>query len=717
MWFKNWSLRKKIVLPTSIIVIVVLVVSIVLMTQRAQQLALEQATEIADGQALLYSQNIRTSLNAAMAVSRTLQSVFNEALRAEPVPRREYFAAMLKNVLEKHPELSGSWIACLPGAFDDREEEYRPVWNGTMRVYHYRDGAKIDTAYEGVEKMRGEDWFDIPMAGTGETISKPYPWEVDGKTNWLDSTGFPVQKNGKNIGVVGVDFYLTDLQNMVKKIHPFGVGYGLLAGNDGTIIAHPDDALLGKNLGDLVDAAHRQAYLQAVANGTPYSFSAAFNNSGQQEYITAMPISIGNASTPWSLSVVIPLAAVEKQAHAVANTGMVIAAVAIVVLLVLLFFLARVITRPVLQTAQYTKAVADGELDAPLDIAQKDEIGLMADSLKIMVAKLKETILQAERKTREAEEESGKASQAMNEAENARRGAVSARSAGLLHAAERVADVLERVVSASTQMLRQSEELLQSTEEQSERITSTATAMEEMNTTVLEIARNAGDASSAGMETQNTAEQGATVVDKSKDAMNSTMSEVGKLDENMRRLDEQAQGIGAIIGVINDIADQTNLLALNAAIEAARAGEAGRGFAVVADEVRKLAENTMQATKEVSSSIGAIQQVAEDNIGAVETVLKHISQAGELSQQSGEMLRAIVGSAEHSASQIAGIATAAEEQSATSEEINNAIERISMITNQTADSAREFSSALHSLEEQIGVLNAIVDELRKEGHA
>jgi methyl-accepting chemotaxis protein len=266
-------------------------------------------------------------------------------------------------------------------------------------------------------------------------------------------------------------------------------------------------------------------------------------------------------------------------------------------------------------------------------------------------------------------------------------------------------------------MLRQSEGLLRNTEEQNDRINSTATAMEEMNATVLEIARNAGDASASGVEAQKTAEAGAQVVDQSKDAMNSTMAEVDDLNANMHMLDEQAKGIGSIINVINDIADQTNLLALNAAIEAARAGEAGRGFAVVADEVRKLAEKTMQATKEVSASISSIQQVADANIAAMKTVVKHIKNATELSNRSGEMLRDIVQGAEQSAEQIAGIATAAEEQSATSDEINNAVERISAITNQTADSARELSQALRSLEGQVAELNGIVEELKREGRA
>ncbi|WP_054649159.1 PDC sensor domain-containing protein [Salidesulfovibrio brasiliensis] len=250
MNFMNWSLRLKIIIPTFTVVLFVLAASTWLMTQNAQDLVVSQAVELADDKARGYSLEIKETLGSAMAVSRTIQSALNEAVQAEPVPRREYLEEFLKNVLKNHPELSGSWVACLPGRFDDREDEYRDVFKGTMRVYHYRDGDTIGTSYEGTNNLSG-DWFDIPMSGTVETISKPYPWTVDGKTNWLASTGFPIQRDGENIGVAGVDFYLTDLQEIVTSIRPYETGYAILVANDGTIIAHPDSEMLGKNLGEV----------------------------------------------------------------------------------------------------------------------------------------------------------------------------------------------------------------------------------------------------------------------------------------------------------------------------------------------------------------------------------------------------------------------------------------------------------------------------------
>jgi methyl-accepting chemotaxis protein len=713
MRFKDWSLRLKIMLPTFALVLVILMVSTWLMTLKAQNLAITQATALADDKAKGFALAIDGVLDSAMSVSRTLQAVFNEALKADPIPKREYLAALLKETLALHPELSGSWIVCLPGEFDDREAEYEPVYKGTMRVYHYIDNGKIATNYEGVENMSG-DWFDIPMAGDAETLTKPYPWEVAGKTNWLASTGFPVKKNGKNIGVVGVDFYLTDLQEMVKRIKPFGAGFGFLLANDGSIIAHPEDDALGKSLGDFTDSEHKDAFLRAVKEGKPYSFTAPSQTTGEMEYVTAMPITVGNSPTPWSLAVVAPMNLIRAQADAIAQTGVWIGSVAVVALLCILLLLTRLISKPILVTADYANLVAEGNLDASLDIDQGDEIGRMAKSLRSMVDKLKTTIRKAEEKTRQAEEESERAKLASTEAEEAGRRANAAKREGLLQAAERVEMVLERVVSATEEMSAQSEELLRSSEAQSDRIASTATAMEEMNSTVLEIARNAGAAAEAGKEAQKKAANGADVVDQSRGAMNSTVAEVDQLKGSMQELDSQAQGIGAIIGTINDIADQTNLLALNAAIEAARAGEAGRGFAVVADEVRKLAEKTMQATSEVSNSIGAIQKVAGANIASMEGVFKRIGDAGALSTQSGEVLREIVSGAASSATQIASIATAAEEQSATSEEINASIEDINRITLETAEGAREFSMALKSLAEQVAELKNIVEDLKTD---
>ncbi|MDR2694865.1 MAG: methyl-accepting chemotaxis protein, partial [Deltaproteobacteria bacterium] len=174
----------------------------------------------------------------------------------------------------------------------------------------------------------------------------------------------------------------------------------------------------------------------------------------------------------------------------------------------------------------------------------------------------------------------------------------------------------------------------------------------------------------------------------------------------------QAESIGGVMNVISDIADQTNLLALNAAIEAARAGEAGRGFAVVADEVRKLAEKTMSATQEVGANISAIQQSARTNIGEVSEAVKAVTEATDLANTSGQALEEIVSLASANSAVVTSIATAAEEQSATSEEINRAIEAVSLIVRDTADGMAQASAAVQELSRMAQELNTVMTELR-----
>jgi methyl-accepting chemotaxis protein len=279
--------------------------------------------------------------------------------------------------------------------------------------------------------------------------------------------------------------------------------------------------------------------------------------------------------------------------------------------------------------------------------------------------------------------------------------------------AEQASTIANRVAAASEELSAQVEQVSRGAEMQRTRVESTATAMAEMNSTVLEVAKSAGQASEQSELSKNRAQDGATLVNKVVDAINQVNRVAETLQKNMRELGAQAESIGGVMNVISDIADQTNLLALNAAIEAARAGEAGRGFAVVADEVRKLAEKTMSATQEVGSNITAIQHSTRTNIEEVGVAAKAVTQATALADNSGKALGEIVELASSSSGVVASIAAAAEEQSATSEEINRAIEEINRVVGETTDGMVQASQAVQELSQMAQELNRVMEQLQR----
>ncbi|MFW5488205.1 MAG: methyl-accepting chemotaxis protein [Desulfovibrio sp.] len=382
---------------------------------------------------------------------------------------------------------------------------------------------------------------------------------------------------------------------------------------------------------------------------------------------------------------------------------------------VVTWLIARNITRPLSRILEFTKRLAKNDFPPALALGRKDEIGILATSFDNMNVLLQDNLEQIEKKSEEAEGKAEEATKATHKAEEATRQAQQARSEGMYHAAQRLESIVERVNSASEKISNQSEVILQGSEVQSARVSETATAMEEMNATVLEVARNSSEATSMSQEAKDEAEKGAKVVGNSIEAIRTTQQQAEELRENMTLLGQKADAIGSVMNVINDIADQTNLLALNAAIEAARAGDAGRGFAVVADEVRKLAEKTMSATKEVGDSIQAIQDAAKSNMESTQIAVEDLGKAVDQAMESGNVLRQIVEKVDVSAQQIQSIATATEEQSATSEQINHAIEEIDRITAETSAGVNESVAALRDLAEQTHSLKMLIDELKEEG--
>ncbi len=283
---------------------------------------------------------------------------------------------------------------------------------------------------------------------------------------------------------------------------------------------------------------------------------------------------------------------------------------------------------------------------------------------------------------------------------------------------QNIAAELEQVAtiasSASEQLSAQIELSENGAQDQADRVATTATALEEMNATVLEIARNAGTTSDSASNVRSEASAGSESMQECVKAMHEVKEESLKLQTEMGVLSEHAQAINEIMNVISDIADQTNLLALNAAIEAARAGEAGRGFAVVADEVRNLAEKTMTSTTDVGNAISAIQKSTADNTRLVVDAVEKIERVTEMVSGAGEALLGIVQLADTTADQVRAIATASEEQSATSEEITQSVDSINNIAKETTNNMQEARKAVDEVVNQTHVLSQLIEQLQAQ---
>lgn len=386
--------------------------------------------------------------------------------------------------------------------------------------------------------------------------------------------------------------------------------------------------------------------------------------------------------------------------------------VAVLVGGLLAWTLAHLITGPLRKSVDFAGMVAAGNLDRTLDIHQKDEVGRLADALNSMVGTLSQRIRDAASATEEAQRRQAEATRAMSEAEKARKEAEQAKRQGMLDAAARLESVVAGVSKASEELANQVRQASLGAQEQAARISETATAMEEMNSTVLEVARNAGTTAEASNQARDKAAAGSSEVQKVVAGMATINSGAEELRAEMEDLSRKAESIGAILNVISDIADQTNLLALNAAIEAARAGEAGRGFAVVADEVRKLAEKTMQATAQVGQAIRGIQDGTAKNMAKVENTVRMVDDVTALANNSGMALSEIVSLVDSESDQIRAIATASEEQSATSEEINRSIEEVSRIASETASAMQASDEVVLNLGQQAQELDNLIREMK-----
>ncbi|WP_035068755.1 methyl-accepting chemotaxis protein [Nitratidesulfovibrio termitidis] len=550
--------------------------------------------------------------------------------------------------------------------------------------------------------LADREYIKAALSGKEGYSSSPTKSLATGKL--IVSVTAPIfDESGRVLGGVGMSYAIDGLvENYIDSVKIGDTGRPFFLSPKGIVIGHPDDAMILKDIAGTPGIAE----MIAAPDG---------QNSIMRDGREVMQTWTRVPNWNWILGISMDMEEIAAPAVAQRNYMIAMGIAAIVALIgVSLFALDRIAVRPIKKLEGYASTVAAGNLDDTLDLAQRNEIGKLADSLRTMVGSLKGKIAEADEKTRMANEESARAAKAGREAEEARAAAVRARAEGMLQAAAKLESVVEIVTSASEELSAQVEQSSKGAENQSARVGETATAMEEMNATVLEVARNASQAAESAENAKGRAENGATLVTDVVRSIAEAQTQALSLKEDMQTLGSQAEGIGQVMNVITDIADQTNLLALNAAIEAARAGDAGRGFAVVADEVRKLAEKTMNATREVGDAIRNIQHGTRRNIDNVEQAVQLIDNATGLANKSGDALQSIVQLVEVTSEQVRSIATAAEQQSATSEEINHSIEDISRISAETSDAMRQSSVAVTELARQSQEMKTVIDGMKSE---
>jgi methyl-accepting chemotaxis protein len=348
---------------------------------------------------------------------------------------------------------------------------------------------------------------------------------------------------------------------------------------------------------------------------------------------------------------------------------LVIAAVATVIALLQSIVVIRSITAPLSRAVSVADTIAAGDLTAKVEVTSTDEIGHLMMAMKTMSENLHNIISQ-----------------------------VSTASLQVAAAASQLNSTAVRTSAGAGEVAAQTGTV--------------ATAGEEMSATSGAIAQNCQMAADGAKRAAQSAQSGAVVVEKTVSVMGQIADTVLESAKTVESLGARSDHIGQIIGTIEDIADQTNLLALNAAIEAARAGEQGRGFAVVADEVRALAERTTKATKEIGEMIKAIQNETKGAVAAMEQGVHQVETGTSEAAKSGAALRDILEQINDVVMQVNQIATAAEEQTATTSEISSGMQQIILVVRDTVNGAHESATAASQLSGNAEELQRLVRQFK-----
>ena len=621
--------------------------------------ALKEVQQISELEVQKLSQFLSGPYHGALALASTLGALPG----AHEVPRPRPFASeRVREVLQRYPALKGVFVEWEPNVLDGLDSEYvgQPFGdadNGTAGSYWVREADGKENEIWGSSGMDAEEPYYVEPKTTGKpALIDPY---VDEDIGVLMSTiAVPVVQRGRFVGVVGMDFPLAGLGEQARSVRPFETGYMTIYAGNGTVLAGPETLEVGKP-----DASLPANIQDAIASGRVEQY-----RDGEWLHMIR-PVIVEGLDKPWAVRISASADEVYAASRAATMRAIVISAlIGLATLGVLAWFVLRTMA-PLgrLSNTFAELASGQGDLTQRLDMGDgQDEISTLARSFDRFTQTLRKMLID-------------------------------------------VRECAGKLNGTALEVDRETDEIGQHCAQQAESAVSTASSVHQLFTSISRVAESSGQASEITRTASGAAEKVAKDVHDAAREVSQVEEAISRVDSVLGNLRQRSEEIGNVVQVIRDIADQTNLLALNAAIEAARAGEQGRGFAVVADEVRKLAERSASATQEISNSIAQVQNETNEASASMTQAVEQVQSSVKLAERAAESIDVIRKNNDEVLNVIEHTAQATAEQSEASQIISDAVENINEMSGHTERSlgqARENVSTCRELAERLQTMIA-----------